>query len=54
MTPEDFKLKMLEISRNGDIEDAHSKADDLMCELLKTLGYTDGVAIFDSMDKWCA
>jgi hypothetical protein len=56
MTPIEFALKMGEISRSysGDPEAAHGKADDLMCEMLRSLGYGDGVNAFEAMDKWYA
>lgn len=54
MTPSQFTGEMGRISREGDIEDGHSHADKLMCEILESLGYGDGVAIFRKMDKWYA
>ena len=30
----------------------HIKADDLLCELLKELGYIRLVEVFKSIDKW--
>ena len=54
MTPEEFAKKMEELSLNGDIEEAHGNADDLMCELLRQLGYGEGVQIFQEMEKWYA
>lgn len=30
----------------------HIAADELMCEVLKSLGYQDGVRAFEHMDKW--
>ena len=37
-----------------DAQVGHIEADDLMCELLKTLGYRDGVEVFEGMKKWYA
>ena len=37
-----------------DTEEAHGDADDLMCKLLKALGYRDGVEVYEGMDKWYA
>ena len=56
MTPESFEAKMREIdrSRGGDPESAHGAADDLMCELLRSLGYGKGVSVFENMAKWYA
>lgn len=52
MLPKDFKKKMKEISLSTDPEGAHGAADELMCQLLKELGYSEGVRIFDKMEKW--
>jgi hypothetical protein len=56
MTPQEFATEMekLSILANGDPEAAHGKADDLLCEVLESLGYSDGVQIFVEMDKWYA
>lgn len=54
MTPAEFADKMREISRAGDTEMDHCEADDLMCALLRSLGYGEGVDIFEEMPKWYA
>jgi len=56
MSPEEFTEKMLAINETHgcDIEESHCMADDLMCDLLKELGYDGGVFVFDTMDKWYA
>ena len=54
MTKEEFKEEMLKIADNGDPESSHYEADDLMCELLGSLGYEEGVEIFENMGKWYA
>lgn len=54
MTPEEFKKKMLEIKESKSTEDKHIEADYLMGEVLKELGYGDGVEIFREMDLWYA
>lgn len=53
MTPAEFKLEMesIELLYDADKEVAHIKADELMCKLLITLGYTKGVVVFDEMEK---
>lgn len=33
-------------------EGSHYTADALMCDLLSSLGYEDGIEIFRNMDKW--
>ena len=59
LTPEEFKAAMFEIwhskrSRYYDCEPRHIDADSLMCEVLRQLGYGDGVDIFENMEKWYA
>ena len=54
MTAEEFALKMNEISDSDDLEERHVDADALMCDLLRELGYGDGVEIFMNMYKWYA
>ena len=56
VTPKEFEIKMREISilAEEDEEQAHKKADRLMCEVLNSLGYEVGTRIFDSMPKWYA
>lgn len=39
---------------NGDIESAHSSADEVLCRLLKELGYDDVVAEYEKVEKWYA
>jgi hypothetical protein len=53
-TPDQFASLMRKIEGDGDIEGGHIEADELMCELLDSLGYHEGVAIFQSMSKWYA
>lgn len=53
MTPEKFKQRMAEFFKEGyDKEGAHGNADDLMCKVLRELGYEEGVEIFETADKW--
>lgn len=47
-----FANEMRRINRNNDTEMAHILADELMCKLLRELGYDEGVDIFEQMDKW--
>lgn len=55
ITPEEFKIKMQEIAGfNGDIEGSHGFADELLCETLERLGYSEGIDIFKDMHKWYA
>lgn len=56
MTPEEFALEMSEIKENYnyDQENCHFMMDCTMCDLLRELGYEDGVDIFASTEKWYA
>ena len=35
-----------------DIEEAHGKADDILCKALKQLGYNELVDLYEKVDKW--
>lgn len=37
-----------------DLETAHSDADDILCEVLKALGYKETVEAWLAVDKWYA
>lgn len=59
MTKEEFKQKMKAIEEKFDNniydeEMAHIKADDLIIECLTSLGYIDGIVIFEQLPKWYA
>lgn len=59
ITPEEFESRMKKIKEDyydkmGDIEIAHRLADDLMTEVLNSLGYSEGLAVNKSMKKWWA
>ena len=54
-TPREFANQMEYIfTPNFDLERSHGMADDLLCEILKELGYGEGVKIFEDADKWYA
>jgi len=53
LTPEEFEKEMRELE-GYDEETRHYKADQLMCDLLKYLGYKKGIKIFESWEKWYA
>lgn len=38
----------------GDTETDHGKADDLLCELLRRLGFERTVMAFEALEKWYA
>ena len=56
MTPKEFAKEMAKLTadKDGDFERAHGQMDDLMCKLLKELGYKEGIKIFEEQDKWYA
>lgn len=55
LSPVDFAMQMKGIEdTNGDEEQLHIAMDELMCNLLDSLGYKDGVAIFRRAYKWYA
>mgnify|MGYP001356994692 FL=1 len=45
-------LQMLQQSH--DTEMAHIDADDILCQLLETLGYEDVVSEYQKVNKWFA
>ena len=57
MTPAEFAKRMQAVlddynNNHGDREQWHREADDLICEVLKSIGYEEGVKIYDSEYKW--
>ena len=55
ITPKEFKDLMQKIiDSSNDPESNHGDADNLLCEVLTSLGYDEGVKIFEQMDKWYA
>lgn len=54
MTREEAILKLKEQQNDYDIEVAHSRADDVLTELLTSLGYEDVVREWDLVPKWYA
>jgi len=54
ISPEKFKEEMLKIkaSSEKDPEAAHGDADDLMCKVLRQLGYASGIDVFDNRTAW--
>lgn len=47
-------LELLEECPKGDPEAAHPLADEVLCDLLESLGYGDVVAAWRKIDKWYA
>ena len=54
MTPEEFKEAMEKAIKGPDIEANHADADDLMCKLLISLGYGEGIKVYESEERWYA
>ena len=59
LTPEDFKQQMQDAYdvyylQQHDNECVHSVMDDIMCSLLRQLGYGEGIDIFEHTPKWYA
>jgi hypothetical protein len=54
MTPGEAFNKLKELQENGDTEMAHPEADNILCDLLQTLGYDDIVSEYMKVDKWYA
>ena len=46
--------ELKEAQKNRDTEAAHDHADDVLCKLLTTLGFTDVVEEYNKVDKWYA
>ncbi len=54
LTPDEFTRQMAEIIRSNDIEEGHMEADKLMCQVLRELGYGEGVKLFMKQSWWYA
>ena len=57
MKKPDFKKQyeqMEALQNNWDIEETHGKADDILCEVLRKLGYNRLVELYEKIDKWYA
>jgi hypothetical protein len=54
MSREQAMARLKELQNNGDTEAAHGYADDVLCALLRSLGYDDVVDEWDKVDKWYA
>lgn len=50
----DYTERMRELSNSDDIEGRHYEMDDLMCEILKEMGFDELVDIFNETEKWYA
>jgi len=54
MTKQEAIARLRQCKNNADIEFAHMEADQILCDLLTTLGYGDVVEEFEKLDKWYA
>lgn len=56
MTSDQAILSLKAIAKESQIdpEAAHSAADAILCEFLRSLGYLEVVAAWDSVEKWYA
>jgi hypothetical protein len=46
--------KLIECQKSDDTEFAHEAADDVLCELLESLGYGDIVVEYRNVPRWFA
>ncbi len=56
ISPEEFKARMGQLFNPAEYDEeiAHCDADKLMCDLLRQIGYGEGIDIFEKSDKWYA
>lgn len=56
MTPKEFEEEIVRIMERypNDPEATHAECDDLMCKVLKQLGYSAGVELFEDSERWYA
>lgn len=56
MTPEEFLNRMIQAKTElgNDPEYVHVVMDGIMCNLLESLGYGEGVIVFDHTNKYYA
>jgi len=48
---DEYLSRMKALAKDSDWEAAHSDADDILCEVLRALGYTDLIDYYDKIDK---
>lgn len=54
MTREEAIQCLKDEQESGDTEIAHINADDVLCDLLKSIGYGDVVNEYEKIKKWYA
>jgi hypothetical protein len=52
LTPKEFKIKIKSLVNKDDYEKAHGEMDNILCDLLISLGYQAGIKIFKKQGKW--
>lgn len=51
---EELCEQMRALQNSSDIEDAHGKADDILCEALKVFGCNELIELYEQIEKWYA
>jgi len=59
ITPDEFLAKLKAIKteyffEKDDLETCHAKMDEVLCEILSSLGYDEGIRFFQNTPKWYA
>lgn len=54
MTDKETAEQIRKRCSHGDIEGAHCTADEILCDLLLSLGYAETVKAWNEVDKWYA
>lgn len=54
MTREEAIQSLKDEQESDDTEIAHCNADEILCDLLKSLGYGDVVSEYEKINKWYA
>ena len=49
---EELCEQMRTLQNSSDTEDAHGKADDILCEALKVFGCNELVELYEQIEKW--
>ena len=42
------------VAKSHDVEGAHIEADEVLCDLLKQVGFTKVVEVYNKLEKWYA
>lgn len=52
MNKEEAIAKLIKCQHSDEIPEAHQRADEVLCDLLKELGYGDVVVEYHKVHKW--